>query len=105
MRNKISAALLIYKLAIVRALLYSTTTAGTTFLAAVQNVDFPSMTHWNQFCLLLGVFITWAGTMIAFLDKTSSRIASGQSVFETGQTEFLTRPNAGSGTQSTNPTK
>lgn len=97
--RKLSASIVLYKLAIIRVLFYSFMTLGGAFEVSVQNVDFPTMTHWNQFVLILGVLVTWSATMLAFLDKTSARIASGQAAFETGQTEFFTRPNAGSGSQ------
>lgn len=86
--------ILLHKLALVRALLYSFLTLSSAFLASVQNVDFPAMSHWNQFCLILGVFGSWSTVMIAFLDKTTARIQSGKAPMETGQTEFITKPPA-----------
>lgn len=76
--TKLTESILAYKLAILRGVLYSLMTLVTSFLAAVTCVDFPTLSTWNKFLLILGVFATWMTTVLAFLDKTLAKISPQQ---------------------------
>lgn len=67
---------LLYKLVILRAALFSSNTLILAFLAAVLHIDFPSLSAWQKFLIILAVFGNWGNTMLAFLDKTISTLAT-----------------------------
>lgn len=70
MKKTFTENVLIYKLAILRGVMYSLMTLISAFLAAVTAVDFPSQSNWTKFLIVLGVLVTWLTTMLAFLDKS-----------------------------------
>lgn len=83
MKKTFSESVIIYKLAILRGVMYSLLTLLSAFLAAVTCVDFPNISNWNKFLIIIGVLVTWLTTMLAFLDKS---IASAKSQMETDAT-------------------
>lgn len=84
-------AVLVWKLALVRAALFSAVTLGTAWQTSTASVDFGAMHKWERVTLFVGIFVLWGNQMLSFLDKTTARIANGQSPAETGGTDFLKR--------------
>lgn len=69
-----ASKLWVWKLVILRALMYSLLTLITAFTTGVANCDFPSLTWWNKFLIIIGVIGSWLLTMIAFLDKSIAAV-------------------------------
>lgn len=76
--------------AILRLFIFSTMTAGGAFLAQLEGKktgDFANYgwVEWNSFAW--PIFLTWLGTILAFLDQTMGRLREKGE----GETAFLTK--------------
>ena len=70
--------LLIWKLAITKAVLYSLVTFGVSWQVSTAAIDFGSLHLWERVSLFIGMFVLWGNQMIAFLDKTADSIQTGK---------------------------
>ena len=80
---------LLWRMAIVRCILFSAVTFGTALQTATVGVEYPELSGWNKTMLWVGIFVLWGNQMLSFLDKTAGRLAEGKPPIGDGNTEFL----------------
>jgi len=82
-----------YKLAILIGLFFTVNALGISIISALSGVD-----HWSQLTVTQQIVIISSGlvnrtnTLLAFLNKTLSRIESGKPPIETGDTQNPFKP-------------
>ncbi len=69
---------ILWRLAILRLLLACLTTAGSYYLGAMGNQSWASLDGDSKFKFFVGLMLATIAIVAAFLDKTTSRISSGQ---------------------------
>jgi len=72
--NNTFAKALLWKMVIAQFVMYSLLSMVSAFLGGVAQCDFPSLTNWNKFLILLSVLSSWLVTMSAFFDKSISSL-------------------------------
>lgn len=82
--KKLQAALVVHRLAITRAILFSVVTLGMAWQISVQGKDLSAFTFWDWTDTLIGIGVLWGNQMLSFLDKTMARISSGRTPFDDG---------------------
>lgn len=89
--TKAWANVMLWKMAIVRAILLSLVTLGTAIQTACISVDYDTMSSWEKRLLWIGVFVLWGNQMLAFFDKAATSVKDGKPPIglSTGQTDFL----------------
>lgn len=75
--DKIDQAI-VYKLVIIRVILYTLFVAGTSWQSSMANVIWGNLLPAEKFNIFVAMFVTWSTVMLAFLDRSISRLASGQ---------------------------
>lgn len=79
---------MVWKLAIIRCVLFSITTFCLAVQTACVSVDYFSMHKQEKILLWLGVFGLWGNQMLNFLEKTADNISKGRPPFaQSGNTE------------------
>lgn len=76
---KTKAAFVVWRLAWAKALLMSLVAGGTVLQTSLSGIDWTLLTGTEKTMLGLGVFVAMANTLVAFLDKTLSRIENAES--------------------------
>ena len=51
---------------------------GTAIIVALTAADWSSMIPQMKFLVVVGVFLNWSGTMLAFLNKSASNLSQGK---------------------------
>ena len=83
---------ILWRLALVKAFLYSAVMLATCWLTALNKLDWSALEWDDQRNILIGIFASWGTAMIAFLDKSAHQIQSGQIPgFENGE-QIDTKP-------------
>lgn len=88
----IIAKAVVYKMAIFIGVLFSINALSSTIVASFMNTDWSTLSGTSKFLLIIVVLQGWTGTMLAFFNKTLSRIEAGQTPYDTGNTTSFTRP-------------
>lgn len=83
--------LVIYRLAIIYCVLFSVNSLTTAIVASLLNTNWRDLDQTSKFLLVIVVIQNWTGVLLAFFNKTMSRIGSGQPPLTTGDTAFLTQ--------------
>lgn len=91
--TKAWANVLLWKLAIVKAVLFSMVTFGTAIQTASIAGDYESLSPWKRGLLWIGVFVLWGNQMLSFFDKAAASVKDGKPPIGTnaGQTDFLVK--------------
>lgn len=90
--TKAWANVLLWKLAIVKVVLFSLVTLGAAWQVATAGMDFGALSYWDRVNIVVGILVLWGNQMISFFDKTASQISSGRPpIGATGDTELLKR--------------
>lgn len=84
--------LLYYRLAYVYAFLFSLNSACTAIATSLANAEWSDLSGSSKFMVVILIVANWTGTMLAFLNKTLSRLQQGQTLVETGNTTTITKP-------------
>lgn len=92
--KKLINGLVVWKMALLKVCLLMFVAGATTFQTSMAGVEWVALTPTQKILVGLGVFITIANSVIAFLDKTMSRVAQGREPLETGTTQFVRKENA-----------
>ncbi len=79
----------VWKLALLKVALVAFVAGAGTFGTAMSGVDWENLRSTEKLLVLLGVGVTVCNTIIAFLDRTISRIHGENGGAATGATEFL----------------
>jgi hypothetical protein len=69
---------ILWRLAIVKAILYSSVMLGSCWLTALNKLDWSVLAWDDKRNILIGIGVSWGTAMIAFLDKSAHQIAAGQ---------------------------
>lgn len=83
-----------WRMAILYGLLFSMTALISSFLTGVMEIDFPALSHWKQFLIILGVALNWGNTMMAFLTNVAKKAQQGKLPFfpdSDGDTQVFTK--------------
>jgi hypothetical protein len=72
------ANLLLWRLAIIRITLFSFVAGATTFVTTMSGLEWSALTGTQKFVTVLGCVVAMSNNIIAFLDRTISRISDGQ---------------------------
>lgn len=92
--TKAWANVLLWKLAIVKAVLFSMVTFGAAWQVATAGMAFGDLPYWDRFNIIVGIFVLWGNQMISFFDKSAVQISSGRPpIGAAGDTQQLTRQN------------
>lgn len=70
--------LIVWKIFIIRTILYSIVMLGATWMTAANGLDIGALPFWDKVMLVVGIFVSWGMLMIAMFDKTASYIAAGK---------------------------
>lgn len=79
-------AVIIHWVIVVRILLYSLVTLGTCWMTASQAVVWDRIGPQEKIGIFIGCFVLWGNAMMAFMDKSVSRISKGELPFESSDT-------------------
>lgn len=74
---------IIYKVAILIGVLFSINSLSTALVASFANAEWATLSPTSKFLLIVVVLQNWTGTMLAFLNKTISRVEKGQFPLDT----------------------
>lgn len=69
---------LLWVLATIKFILFSSTSFWTCWTAATSQIDFTVLSQWDQFQIVGGCIAAWLITMIAFIDRSASQISHGK---------------------------
>jgi hypothetical protein len=69
---------LLWRLAIVKATLYSLVMLATCWLTALNKLDWSALAWDDRRNIIVGIFASWGTAMLSFLDKSAHQIQSGQ---------------------------
>lgn len=78
-------------MAILMIVLFSLNSLCTAIVASFMNTEWSTLTPTSKILLITVVLQNWTGTLLAFFNKTMSRIESGKSPFESGDTQTFTK--------------
>lgn len=78
-------------MAILMIVLFSINSLTTAIVASFMNTDWSTLSPTSKWLLVTVVVQNWTGTLLAFFNKTLSRIESGKSPFESGDTQTFTK--------------
>jgi hypothetical protein len=90
--NGIIKRLDIWKLVVFKLFLLAMVAGANTLQTSMAGVEWSQLTTTQKTLLYTGIFISLANTIIAFLDKSISRIGEGKFPIETGTTQFFEKP-------------
>lgn len=76
-----------YKMAILIGALFSINALSTAIVASFMNTDWAQLNTTSKFLLVIVVLQNWTGTMLAFFNKTLSRVEQGKFPIDTGDTD------------------
>jgi hypothetical protein len=82
----------IWKLVVFKLALLALVAGANTLQTSMAGVEWVQLTGTQKLLLFTGIFISLANTIIAFLDKSISRMGEGKFPIETGTTQFIERP-------------
>lgn len=87
-------SLLYYRMAIFYGVLFSLNSLFSVTVASFLNIDYENISNTSKFLVIIVILQNWTGTMLAFLNKTMSRVAEDKPLIETGDTAppFVTEP-------------
>lgn len=86
MSDQIKANIVKYKMVIFYILLFTLNSLATSIIAAFMNVEWSALTSTAKFLLIVVILQGWTGTMLAFFNKSMSRIEEGKFPIDTGDT-------------------
>lgn len=84
--KQFTQAVTVYKMAIFIGFLFTLNSLSTAIVASFMNADWANLDGTSRFLLVVVVLQNWTGTMIAFFNKTLSRIEQGKFPIDTGDT-------------------
>lgn len=64
----------VWRLAIVKGVLFSIVTLGVAWQTATAGLDVGLLSFWDKLNLAVGITVLWGNQMISFFDKTASSI-------------------------------
>lgn len=76
-----------WKLALLKVSLVAFVAGATTFQTSMSGVDWEVLSYTQKWLVVIGVGVTIANAVIAFLDRTISRITEGKP--PVGDTTFI----------------
>ncbi len=76
-----------YRLAIFIGFLFTVNSLASAIVASFLNTDWSSLSGTSKFLVIIVVFQGWTGTMLAYFNKTLTRLEAGKTPFETGDSE------------------
>lgn len=85
MKNLTKIAI-VYKMAILMGVLFSINALSTAIVASFMNTEWSSLSPTGKFIIIWVVLQNWTGTLIAFFNKTLSRVEQGKFPIDTGDT-------------------
>lgn len=80
-----------YKLVIFYILLFSMNSLASAVIASFMNTDWSALTTTAKFLLICVIFQNWTGVMLAFFNKSISRVEQGKELIDTGDTQTFTQ--------------
>ena len=83
---------LVYKMAVLIAVLFSINALASSFVGAFTGVDWHTLTPTQHFVIVWVILGNWTNTLLAFFNKTLQRAEQGKTLIETGATEFIEKP-------------
>lgn len=66
------------RLAIVTGLFFTANSLGTCIMVGLGNAVWSTMTQQSRFLMLIGIFVNWSGTMIAWMNRAISDLRRGR---------------------------
>lgn len=75
-----------YKMAILIGILFSINALATAIVLSFMNVSWSQLDPTSKFILIVGILQNWTGTMLAFFNKSLSRVEQGKFPIDTGDT-------------------
>lgn len=73
--TKAKVTLLLYKMVILRFVLFTVATLCTSILGALSGTDWDALNGQAKFMICTSILATWSGTMVAFFDRTISKLS------------------------------
>ena len=80
-----------YWLAYCYGFLFSLNALVTAIIASFMNTEWGTLTPTKKFLLICVILANWTGTMIAFLNRTLSRLRDGLPPIQTGDTSAFVK--------------
>jgi hypothetical protein len=75
--NELKATAWLWRLAIIKMVLFSLATLAGAWMTALNKLDWDSLAWDDRRNIIIGMFLIWSNVMIAFLDKSANQIATG----------------------------
>jgi hypothetical protein len=86
MKNLMRSAA-VYKMAILIGILFSVNALADVTVASFLNVEWSTISATSKFLIVVVIIKSWSGTMLAFFNKTLSRIEAGKTPFDSGNSD------------------
>ena len=86
MDNPLLKKAMLYKMVILMALLFTINSLASAIILSFLNVDWSSLTATSKWLIVIAVVQNWTGTLMAFFNKTISRVEQGKFPIDTGDT-------------------
>lgn len=84
------ATVLLYKMQIAWFCLFTFSALGSAVMTALAGTNWSGADDQTRFMICVGVFVSWANTMMALFNKSMGRLADGQLPFSDQQTTIRT---------------
>ena len=75
--NEIKATAWLWRMAIAKAVLFSAVTLAGAWMTALNKLDWSTLQWDDKRNILIGMFLIWGNSMIAFMDKSANQLATG----------------------------
>ncbi len=80
-----------WKVPLLKACMLCLIAGANTFQTSMTKLEWHLLTSTEKALIVNGIFISVAGSIVAFLDKSSQRVSEGKPPLETGDTKFMKR--------------
>lgn len=85
--NNIVQKAVVYKMAIFIGVLFSINALADVTVASFLNINWSELSTTSKFLIIVVIIKSWSGTMMAFFNKTLSRIEVGKTPFDSGNSD------------------
>lgn len=85
--KELRESFMVWKMAILKAFLTASTGAATTWVTSMSGLQWSDLSGTNRAIVITGALVTAGNTIVAFLDRSISRIEKGQPLSEEGKQE------------------
>ena len=86
MNNQLFQKAMLYKMVFLMLVLFSINALASAIMLSFLNVDWSQLSPTSKFLIWVAVLQNWTGTLLAFFNKSISRVEQGRFPIDTGDT-------------------